>query len=222
MTQAPLDRRPIASREARIWIAASKYLARAGVSANSISVAGVIVAIMAGTAAVLTAHTQGITQRVLWFAVALGCQLRLLANMLDGMVAIESRTASPVGELYNEVPDRISDAAVLLGLGYAAGGWPEMGYLAALLAVFTAYVRAACKVVGAPQDFRGPMAKPHRMFLVTVSAILLAVAPAKWQVELRDDKGIAAVVLLLIAIGCVLTAVRRLARSARYLRSAHP
>ena len=56
------------------------------------------------------------------------CRLRLLANLLDGMVAIGRGIASPVGELFNEVPDRVSDTAVLLGLGVAGGerwrwGW---------------------------------------------------------------------------------------------------
>ena len=47
-------------------------------------------------------------------------------------------------------------------------------FLAAILAIFVAYVRAAVKVAGAPQDYSGPMAKPHRMFLVTVTALLCA------------------------------------------------
>jgi phosphatidylglycerophosphate synthase len=39
--------------------------------------------------------------------------------MLDGMVALASCRDSKVGELYNEVPDRVSDAAVFIGVGYA-------------------------------------------------------------------------------------------------------
>jgi phosphatidylglycerophosphate synthase len=83
---------------------------------------------------------------------AVGVQLRLLANMFDGMVAIETGRTSAVGELYNEVPDRVSDTAVLVGAGYAAGGCPVLGYVAALLAVFIAYVRAQGRVAGASQE----------------------------------------------------------------------
>lgn len=54
-----------------------------------------------------------------WLIAALGAQLRLTANMLDGMVALASRRDSKVGELYNEIPDRVSDAAVSIGAGYA-------------------------------------------------------------------------------------------------------
>jgi len=74
------------------------------------------------------------------------------------MVATARGTASPIGELYNEVPDRISDAAVFIGLGYAAASQPELGYLAALTSLFTAYIRATARATGAPQDFCGPMA----------------------------------------------------------------
>ncbi len=53
--------------------------------------------------------------RLFWLIAALGAQLRLTANMLDGMVALVSARASKVGELYNEVPDRVWDAAVFIG-----------------------------------------------------------------------------------------------------------
>ena len=57
--------------------------------------------------------------RLFWLIAALGAQLRLTANMLDGMVALVSARASKIGELYNEVRDRVSDAAVFIGAGYA-------------------------------------------------------------------------------------------------------
>lgn len=225
MSQAdvPADRRPIASRKHRIWIATAHWLARKGVTANAISVAGMIVAILAGVAAVMTSRFDGMAARLLWLGVAAGVQLRLLANMLDGMVAVESKTVSAVGDLYNEVPDRISDIVVLVGVGYAAGGSIELGYLAALLAVLTAYIRAECKVAGAPQDYCGPMAKPHRMFLITLMAIFLAASPGSWQPkQLICGHGIPAATLLVIGLGCVATILRRLIRGARKLRSSRP
>jgi hypothetical protein len=53
--------------------------------------------------------------RVLWLIAAIGAQLRLTANMLDGIVALASGRDSKVGELYNEVPDRVSDAPCASG-----------------------------------------------------------------------------------------------------------
>ena len=93
--------------------------------------------------------------RVFWLIAALGAQLRLTANMLDGMVALASGRDSKVGELYNEVPDRVSDAAVFIGAGYAWGGNVALGYIATILAIFTAYVRAAGKIAGRLTSFAG-------------------------------------------------------------------
>jgi phosphatidylglycerophosphate synthase len=147
-------------------------------------------------------------------------QLRLLANMLDGMVALEQGTASPLGALFNEVPDRISDAATLIGAGYAAGGCPVLGYVAACLAVFLAYLRVQGKVVGAPQEFCGPMAKPQRMFTLTVAAVYAGLAPRNWQPAFAVVPGAStlAVALALVLVGEVMTAGRRLRRIARALR----
>jgi hypothetical protein len=86
--------------------------------ANAISIAGMCACIAAGVALGLTFVEYN---RVFWLVAALDAQLRLTANMLDGMVALASRRDSKVGELYNEVPDRVSDAAVFIGAGYAWG-----------------------------------------------------------------------------------------------------
>jgi phosphatidylglycerophosphate synthase len=135
------------------------------------------------------------------------------------MVAIESGRSSPVGELYNEVPDRISDAAVFIGAGFAYGGNTTLGYIATILAISTAYVRAAGKIAGAPSEFCGPMAKQHRMLIITVICIYSAVTPRTWQMIPIDDSSIGVVTLGLVVIilGCVLTIVRRQARIVRAL-----
>src|ERR1051325_7842766 len=136
------DRRPIASRERKVWQRFSAALAAKRVSPNAISVLAMIAGIVAGVALYTTHLVDGWQQRILWLIGAVGIQLRLLANMLDGMVAIASQRASPLGELYNELPDRVSDISIIVGAGYAAGGSPTLGYLAACIAVITAYVRA--------------------------------------------------------------------------------
>jgi len=142
--------------------------------------------------------------RIFWFGTMLLIGVRSLGNILDGMVAIESKRASPIGELFNEVPDRISDAAMLIGLGFAKGGDPYLGCLAALAAVFTAYVRAIGKVAGAPQDYRGPMAKPQRMLVVVVVCILGFSAPGLLEIHFEHiDLAVPGVALLIVIIGCV-------------------
>src|SRR5439155_1386862 len=161
------------------------WLVRRGISPNAISLAGMVSAIGAGGSLAATALVSSPWDRVAWLAAALLIPLRLIANMLDGMVAIEAGRASRLGELFNEVPDRVADAAVLIGLGYARESEAVLGYVAALLAVFTAYVRAAGKLAGAPQFYNGPMAKPHRMWLVTALCLWMTFAPATFAVRLE-------------------------------------
>src|SRR5947207_7586134 len=111
-----IDRRPIPTRNRKLAQSSSAWLASRNVSPNAISVAGMCACVVAGIALGVTSIAD---YRILWLIAALGAQLRLTANMLDGMVAIASSRASKTGELYNEVPDRISDAAVFIGAGFA-------------------------------------------------------------------------------------------------------
>jgi phosphatidylglycerophosphate synthase len=220
-TYQPTERRPIASRDSRWAAVFAAWLADHGVSPNGISIAGMLAAIGAGVCLAATSQA-GWHVRICWLAAGALAQVRLLANLFDGMVAIRRQVASPVGELYNEVPDRISDTAIFVGLGYAAGGDVLLGWAAALVAVFTAYVRAAVKVAGAPQDYCGPMAKPQRMFVVTVLAVYMAATPTAWQpqstIGSREAMGLAAMALAIIIVGGLITALRRLWRGANFLQ----
>ena len=216
----PADRRPIKARELRVSQAVAGWLADRGVSPNVISMAGMLAAILGGLAFWRTS-LDAANARLFWLAAAALVQVRLLANMLDGMVAVKRNVASSLGELYNEVPDRISDSALLIGVGYAAGSHPLLGLAAALAAVFTAYVRAAAKVAGAPNDFCGPFAKQQRMFAITLLAVYCAATPLAWQPTWKingEQFGLAAVVLAVVLIGSFLTALRRIWRAALHLK----
>jgi phosphatidylglycerophosphate synthase len=202
----PTDRRPIRARRVRIFQRMASLLVRGGVSANAISLAGMMCGIASGATLWATAHASNeLVIRLLWLAAAGLVQSRLLANMLDGMVAVESGTASPVGELFNDLPDRVSDSATLIGLGYALGGSATLGWLAALLAMATAYVRAVGKAAGAGSNFSGPMAKPHRMFVVTIVSVWSVFSP----LALHDH--VATTTLWIIVLGCAVTLARRTA-----------
>jgi phosphatidylglycerophosphate synthase len=212
-----IDRRPIATRNRKWAQAATLWLAARNVSPNAISVTGMCACIVAGIALGLTSISD---YRIWWLIAVAGVQLRLTANMLDGMVALAFGRTSKIGELYNEVPDRISDAAVFIGTGFAWGGNVVLGYVATILAIFTAYVRAAGKIAGAPNEFCGPMAKQHRMFVITLIGLYSAITPRSWQtIALTDSRmGLMTLGLLVIVIGSVITVIRRLDRIARALK----
>ena len=186
-------------------------LASRHVSPNIISVTSVVFGIAACATLMMTSCTDGLWIRISWVASAVLIQLRLLANMLDGMVAIESNLCSTIGDLFNEVPDRISDSVILIGAGYAVGGSPALGFVAAIIALFVAYTRAIGASVGAGQAFHGPLAKPHRMFILTLACLYCGVCPKAWQpIVAESGFGITAGALLLIIVGGIVTALRRL------------
>jgi phosphatidylglycerophosphate synthase len=211
------DRRPIATRNRKWAQAATAWLASRNVSPNAISIAGMCACMVAGIALAATSISD---YRILWIIAALGAQLRLTANMLDGMVALASGRASKTGELYNEVPDRVSDAAVFIGAGFAWGGNITLGYIATILSIFTAYIRAAGKIAGAPNEFCGPMAKQHRMLVITLICLYAAFTPRSWQVMAFNDSqiGLMTVGLVIIIAGCAITVIRRLSRITRVLK----
>ena len=212
------ERRPITSRDHPLAIRIAGWIARSGLTPNAISTAGMVAGIAAGVAFAFTPRPN--YGWLCFLAAALLMQLRLLANMFDGMVAVQTDLASPVGELFNEVPDRVSDAAIFLGAGYAAGSRPELGYAAAIAALFTAYVRAEGKVAGAHQEFCGPMAKPQRMALMTIAALYAGLGPASLQPRSAYWPGMSTVslALLLVIAGSAITSLRRLHRIGRALR----
>ncbi len=186
-------------------------LAARRVPPNAISVSSLVLGIAAGITLIATNWSDDLWIRLCWLASAGLIQLRLLANMLDGMVAIESGRASSIGEVYNEVPDRVSDSAILIGAGYALGGLPVLGYVAAIIALFVAYIRAIGASIGEGKAFHGPMAKPHRMFVIIVACVYCGISPSPWQpVDVEGGMGIVAGALAVITVGGGITAVRRL------------
>jgi phosphatidylglycerophosphate synthase len=91
------------------------------------------------------------------------CYLRLWFNMLDGMVALASGKASWRGEILNDLPDRVSDILIFVGVAHSGLCHVVSGYWAALFAVLTAYVGMFGQAVGVQREFSGIMAKPWRM-----------------------------------------------------------
>lgn len=205
----PANRRPLKSRGTGWARAATGLLLRTRVTPDQVSMIGILVSIGGAWAFVAAPGLPW-----LYLLGALAIQLRLLCNMLDGLVAVEGGRKSAYGPLFNEVPDRIEDSLFLIAFGYAAG-LPWLGFTAALLAAITAYVRALGGALGFAQDFAGPMAKPHRMAALTVGAIA-AFAEATWGQTAYALPG----TLAIVAAGTLVTVVRRVLRIARQLKDA--
>jgi phosphatidylglycerophosphate synthase len=211
------NRRPLKSRSTGWAKAAAAGLARAGVSPDGVSAMGVAFAVLGAGLFVGAGISDPGLRGALLIGAAACIQLRLLCNLLDGMVAVEHGRGSAAGPIWNELPDRIADALFLVGAGYSAwsAGWDvaqPLGWVAAWLAALTAYVRELGRGLGLPADFSGPMAKPHRMAALTATCVVAALEPL-WRWE-----GQALLIGLgLIAVGTAFTAARRTSRLARRL-----
>lgn len=217
-----LDRREIPQRQTRWAQRAADVLYRVKVRPNHISVASVVAALIGTAALVLSASAPG-AARIAYLAIAAAMiPLRLLCNMLDGMLAVEKGLHSPTGDLYNEVPDRIADLALIAGAGYAAGALITVtgglnvavlvGWIAASAAVGTAYVRSLGAAQGVGNFFNGPTPKPVRMWILMLAALAAMAEPP----HLR---GVALfVAVILIGAGSIITIIVRLRLITRALQ----
>lgn len=222
------NRRPIGQRSHGWAKALTRALVKSGLTPNAISFSSMIFAGLGGACfyAISLATSSG-DRVLLCLGAALFCQLRLLANMMDGMVAVEGGKGGPDGPVWNELPDRIADISILVGAGYAVAqlGLADaaLGWAAAVAAVMTAYVREVVRAAGAPADFSGPMAKPHRMFVMTMAALLTIFDErigGPWLAWLlgdtdRDTSGVGAFLelgLWIVLIGATFTMLNRARR----------
>jgi phosphatidylglycerophosphate synthase len=203
-------RRPLKTRQ-RAWAQGlARVLTRAGVAPNAISMASLVFATAAGICLGWTQRAEGITRPALFLAAAACIQLRLLCNLLDGLVAIEGGRKTVYGEIFNDMPDRLADVVILVGAGYSIANFSwgrELGWLAAVLAVMTAYIRLLGGSMGVPQYFLGPMAKPHRMALLTAACVFSA-----FENYFGLGGQTMALALVLMVAGMLVTCARRTMR----------
>jgi phosphatidylglycerophosphate synthase len=210
-------RRPLRSRQTRWASALAGWLTRRSVRPNQISLASVVFAALAGSCLGLSATTDPPLPSVLLVATAAFIQLRLLCNLLDGMVAVEGGLKTKSGEIFNDLPDRLSDTLILVSAGHSATwvSWGStLGWAAAVAAILTAYVRVLGASAGAGHYFCGPMAKQHRMAVMTAACVAAALEAA------ADPGGrVMTVALLVIIVGCLVTIARRTRRIVADLES---
>jgi phosphatidylglycerophosphate synthase len=209
----PAWRRPIAQTFRRTAHAAVRWCVRLGIHPNLVSYSSMVASAAAGLC-----FWQAEAAPALLLAAVGFCYLRLWLNMLDGMVALASGTASRTGEIANELPDRISDVLIFVGVAHSGLCHPLGGYWVAIFALLVAYVGTLGQAVGVQREFGGLMAKPWRMVALHVGAwVTLGLL---WFGGGRIRYGGLTVLdwtHLLIIAGCVQTLALRLTRIVRAL-----
>lgn len=175
-------RRELKSRNTGWARLLARWLIASSLSPNAISVLSIVFAAGSMTCFLyVPEQTTPLATALLWFGAAAGIQFRLLCNLMDGMVAVEGGKASATGPIYNEVPDRVADVFILAAAGYSTRFEPgvlklfeslPLGWTCAILAMATAYVRLLQGTLTGQQSFMGPMAKQHRMAVLTLGTLI--------------------------------------------------
>jgi len=199
---APGSRRPIAKVFRRTADTATRFCVRSGIHPDAIS----YLSILAAAIAAICFWKSGENRWLLLIA-PLFCYLRLWFNMLDGMVAIAANKASRRGEILNDLPDRVSDIIIFVGVGHSGWMEPLFGYWAAIFAVLTAYVGLFGQALGVKREFGGVMSKPWRMVALSIGAwltFLLQRQPERFS--------ILDLTCVIVVAGCIQTVVVRLKR----------
>jgi phosphatidylglycerophosphate synthase len=207
-----MDRRPLASRGTKWAQLCAKFLAQLNISPNTISVLSIGFSLLS-----ILFYLKAKDARVFLFFAALSIQLRLLCNLMDGMVAIEFNKKSIFGNLYNDIPDRFADVFIIMGAGLYSYhnessffNGVTLAWINAILAVFTAYVRVLGVSVGTPMFFSGLMSKPKRMAILT-GATLLALIP-------YGNIPFLSIALFIMLIGQIFTVTTRIGLIAKHLK----
>jgi CDP-diacylglycerol--glycerol-3-phosphate 3-phosphatidyltransferase len=132
-------------------------LARAGVTANQVTLAAALGSVAVGIAIAMLAP-----QRWPFLLLPLWLFLRMALNALDGMLAREFGQKSPLGAYLNELSDVVSDAALYLPLALMPPFEPAMAVLVIFLAALSEFAGVLGVMVGASRRYDGPMGKSDR------------------------------------------------------------
>jgi CDP-diacylglycerol--glycerol-3-phosphate 3-phosphatidyltransferase len=179
-------------------------LARAGVTANQVTVAAAVLSLAAGG---LVAWRPAARWPLLLIPGVL--LVRMALNAIDGMLAREHGQKSALGGILNELGDVVSDAALYLPLALVPGVAPWLVVVLVLLAGLTEMTGVVAVQIGASRRNAGPAGKSDRA--VALGALCLAlglgVPTGAWT----------NVLLALLSAALVLTVVNRSRQALREL-----
>ena len=153
-------------------------LARAGVTANQVTVGAMFLSIATGTTLVLLHE-----ERWVLFLIPVALFLRMALNAIDGMLAREHDMQSALGGLLNELGDVISDIALYLPFALIAGLSPIVVNAVVVCAVLGEMTGVIAVQIGASRRYDGPMGKSDRAFAFGLLAILIGAGlePGHWS-----------------------------------------
>jgi CDP-diacylglycerol--glycerol-3-phosphate 3-phosphatidyltransferase len=161
-----------------------RTMVRAGVTANQVTVAAMLLSFAAGAAIYLSRE-----MRILLLLPAV-LFIRMALNAIDGMLAREHNQKTSLGAILNELGDVLSDTALYLPLAFFLPFDSIAMVLIVLLATLTEMSGVVAAQIGASRRYDGPMGKSDRAFVFGTLGLLLglnlpifpAVRPVLWIV----------------------------------------
>jgi len=142
-------------------------MARAGVTANQVTIAAMLLSFAAGAAMYL------FRERRVLLLLPVVLFVRMALNAIDGMLAREHNQKTSLGAFLNELGDLFSDAALYLPLAFILPFAPTVMVLIVLLGNFTEMTGVVAGQIGASRRYDGPMGKSDRAFVFGTLGLLL-------------------------------------------------
>jgi phosphatidylglycerophosphate synthase len=173
------------------------FLVARGVSPDAITAAAIVASAAGGSCLAVAGQSPA-----LLLAVPLLAAARLVLNILDGTVARRTGRARAVGELWNELGDRVADVLFIGGLAFHPSVEPRLALAAVIAAILASYAGVTARAAGGRRQYGGVMSKPGRMIVLAVAA------PAAY---ITGDGRLLAAAAALILIGSLTTLVQRVA-----------
>ncbi len=152
-------------------------LAKAGVTANQVTIGAMLLSIATGIALAVLHEEPWVL-----FLVPVMLLVRMALNAIDGMLAREHDMQSALGGLLNELGDVVSDIALYAPFGLIAGVSPVAVAATVALAVLSEMTGVVAVQIGASRRYDGPMGKSDRAFGFGLIAMLLGLGldPGRW------------------------------------------
>lgn len=146
----------------------TRSLARAGVTANQVTVAAALLSAAVGACI-------GFYPAARWPLLVLPGFLfvRMALNAIDGMLAREHNMKSRLGAVLNEIGDVLADTTLYLPLALVPDFSALLIVLITLLAIISEMTGVVAVQIGATRRYDGPMGKSDRAFVFGLLALLI-------------------------------------------------
>jgi CDP-diacylglycerol--glycerol-3-phosphate 3-phosphatidyltransferase len=180
-------------------------LVRAGVSANAVTLAALLLSLAQGA---WLASMPASPWPLLLMPVTL--LVRMALNAIDGIMAKEHGLATPRGAVLNELSDVIADAALYLPLALIPGIDARLLVLVVVTGIVAEMAGALGPMLGGRRDYAGPFGKSDRAFGFGLFAVLIGaeLKPGLWS-------DVYVWILLVLAMATVINRARRIVADAK-------